>query len=273
MRELRVLLYETPHDPFMNLAFEEAFARARAAGLTSDTLRIWRNDKAVIIGYFQEAGAEVNLEVARALGIRVARRFTGGGAVYHDLGNINFALAVKAEGVRDAIDYLYSHLIRGALKALELLGASPRLENVNDIVVGRRKVSGVAASVRWGAYFLHGSILVDTDLRVLARVLRIPREKLRDKKVSEVKYRVVNLSEALGRKLSYREVVEALVRGYEELLGAEAFLDMPSREELEAAQLLYSYKYSRPEWNLQRAPHSAFKTVEEELEKLFRAQA
>ncbi|RLF04946.1 MAG: lipoate--protein ligase family protein [Thermoprotei archaeon] len=268
MRELRVLLYETPHDPYMNLAFEEAFTRVRAADLTCDTLRIWRNDSAVVIGYFQEAGIEVKLTEAKKLGIKVVRRFTGGGAVYHDLGNINFALAIKTEGVKDPINYLYSHLIGGALRALELLGASPKLENINDIVVGRRKVSGVAASTRWGVYFLHGCILVDADLTVLARVLKVPREKLRDKGVSEVKYRVANLSEVLGRKLSYRELVEALIRGYEELLGAESYIDLPSRDEIKVAQLLYSHKYSKNEWNLYRMPHSAFKDLEEELRRL-----
>jgi len=78
---LRVLLYETPYDPHMNLAFEEAFARARATGVVGDTLRIWRNSNAVVIGYFQEAAIEVNMSVAEARGIRVVRRFTGGCAV------------------------------------------------------------------------------------------------------------------------------------------------------------------------------------------------
>ncbi|RLE96973.1 MAG: lipoate--protein ligase family protein [Thermoprotei archaeon] len=268
MRELRVLLYETPHDPYMNLAFEEAFTRVRAADLTCDTLRIWRNDRAVVIGYFQEAGAEVKLAEAEKLGIRVVRRFTGGGAVYHDLGNINFALAIKAEGVKDPISYLYSYLIGGALRALKLLGASPRLENVNDIVVNQRKVSGVAASTRWGVYFLHGCILVNADLTALAKVLRVPKEKLRDKGVSEVKYRVANLSEVLGRELSYRELVKALVKGYEEHLKAESYVDLPSKEEVRVAQLLYEYKYSRNEWNLYRAPHSAFKNLEEKLKEI-----
>ncbi len=268
-RLLRVLLFETPHDPYMNLAFEEAFARARGAGLVDDTLRIWRNDRAVIIGYFQEAEGEVDMEEASKLGVKVVRRFSGGGAVYHDLGNVNYALAVDGRAVPDPIGYAYTDLIRGVLGALRLLGCEPRVENVNDIVVGGRKVSGTAASFRWGACFIHGTLLLSVDLATLSRVLKPPKEKLLAKGVSEVKYRVANLSELLGRGLGYREVVEALVRGFEEALGAEAYFDMPSSEELSAARLLYEQKYSSPQWNLNRVPHSVFQKLEGELSSLF----
>ncbi len=261
---MRVLLYETPGDPYMNLAFEEAFARARGAGLVPDTLRIWRNDRAVVVGYFQLASEEVDLSEAARLGVPVVRRFTGGGAVYHDLGNVNYALAVGAPS-SDPIDYAYGRLLRGALAALRRLGAEAEVENVNDIAVRGRKVSGAAATFRWGSCFIHGTLLVDADLGVLSRVLKPPPEKLRSKGVSEVKYRVANLSEILGRRISCREVVEALVEGFEELLGARAYLDVPTRMELEVARLLYRGKYSRPEWNLERFPHHAFASLEEQV--------
>lgn len=270
---LRVLLFETPHDPHMNLAFEEAFARARGAGLIDDTLRIWRNDRAVVIGYFQEAEGEVDTESASKLGIKIIRRFSGGGAVYHDLGNVNYALAVDGRAAPDPIDYAYTNLIRGALRALKLLGCEPHVENVNDVVVDGRKVSGTAASFRWNTCFIHGTLLLNADLTALSKVLRPPREKLLAKGVSEVKYRVANLSELLGRRLNYKEVVDALARGFEETLGAEAYFDIPSREELSAARLLYEQKYSNPQWNLNRVPHSAFQKLEDELNSLFSGKA
>jgi lipoate-protein ligase A len=269
VRELRVLLFEEPENPYMNLAFEEALARARGAGLVPDTFRIWRNANAVVIGYFQLAREEVDLESARREKAAVVRRFTGGGAVYHDLGNINYTLAVKAEGP-DAVEYAYSHLLKGLINALKLLGLEARVENVNDVVVSGRKVSGVAASFRWGTCFVHGTLLIDADLEAMSRLLKPPAEKLKGKGVPSVKHRVANISQMLGRKPSYREVVEALVQGFGELLKADAYFDLPSREELEAAKLLYERKYSRDEWNLQRVPHSAF-DVESELEEIFQA--
>jgi len=268
-RELRVLLFEEPEDPYMNLAFEEALARTRGAGLVPDTLRIWRNARAVVIGYFQVASEEADLENARREKVAVARRFTGGGAVYQDLGNVNYAIAASTEGLHDPIEYAYSHLVGGLVNALKLLGLDARIENVNDVVVGGRKVSGTAASFRWGSCFVHGTLLVDADVEAMSRVLKPPIEKLKSKGVSDVKHRVANISQLLGRKPSYREVVEALVCGFEELLNAEAYFDLPSREELEAATLLYERKYSREEWNLRRAPHSAF-DVDKELRELLR---
>ncbi|MEM1509261.1 MAG: biotin/lipoate A/B protein ligase family protein [Thermofilaceae archaeon] len=270
---LRVVLFETPHDPYMNLAFEEAFTRVRGAGLVDDTLRIWRNDKAVVIGYFQKAEDEIDMESASKLGVKVVRRFSGGGAVYHDLGNVNYALAVDGMAVPDPVDYVYTNLIRGALNALKLLGCEPYIENVNDIVAGGRKVSGTAASFRWNVCFIHGTLLLNTDLTALSKVLKPPREKLLAKGVSEVKYRVTNLSELLGKKLSYKEVIEALVRGFEETLGAETYFDMPSSEELNVARLLYEQKYSNPHWNLNRVPHSVFQKIEEELQSFLSSKA
>jgi lipoate-protein ligase A len=269
-RELRVLLFEEPEDPYMNLAFEEALARARGAGLVPDTLRIWRNARAVVIGYFQIASEEVDLERAMREKVVVARRFTGGGAVYHDMGNVNYAVVASAEELRDPVEYAYSHLVKGLVNALKLLGLDACIENVNDVVVEGRKVSGTAASFRWGSCFIHGTLLVNADLETMSRMLKPPVEKLRSKGISDVKQRVTNISQLLGRVPSYREVVEALVRGFEELLNAEAYFDLPSREELYAATLLYERKYSKEEWNLRRAPHSAFE-VEKELKEILRS--
>ncbi len=259
MTRLRVLLYETPRDPMYNLAFEEAFLLAHNAGLVDDTLRIWRNMNAVIIGYFQRAEEEVHLDYAREIGAAVVRRFTGGGAVYHDLGNINYAVVVSRKrypGV-SPVDAAYTILIKGALRALSIMGFEARLENINDVVVNDngvdRKVSGTAATYRENTLFLHGALLVSTDLEKLRRVLRISRKKLMDKKVSSVKYRVTLLEKLRGEPIPYREIIDAFIKGYTEALGYDGYyLDMPTREELEAAEILYREKYSRPEWSMER---------------------
>ena len=265
---LRVVLFETPHDPYANLAYEEAIARLRGAGLIDDTLRIWRNENAVVIGYFQYADKEVRIEEAERIGAKIVRRFTGGGAVYHDLGNYNYAIAVKPERrPTDVVEYLYGWLIQGALRALELLGVKPRLENINDVVVGNRKVSGTAATIRWDSFFLHGSLLVDTDLSTLSRVLKVPAEKLKDKRISSVKYRVTRLSDILGEKIRPAEIIDAFVRGYEELLGAEAVFTQPERVELRVAGVLRK-RYVTREWNFERRSLTAFREVEEEVRRI-----
>ncbi len=268
MRKLRILTYETPEDPYMNLAFEEAFTRVRSKDLTDDTLRIWRNKDAVIIGYFQYADEVVDLERAKALGIKVVRRFTGGGAVYHDLGNINYALALKdrVENVGD----LYKKYVNGILNALNILGFDPYVENINDVVIQDHKVSGTAASFRWNTSFFHGAMLVSTDLNRLGSVLKVSKKKLEDKKVSDVKYRVTNLQDVLKRKIENRELIESITKGFEKMLNAQAYFDLPTKEELMVANILYSGKYSRDDWNLRRLSFREFETIEKKIDEILK---
>ena len=268
MRKLRVLLFETPRDPYYNLAFEEALYLAYDKTPGEDpVMRIWRNANAVVIGYFQVAEEEVHLNVAQEIGAKVVRRFTGGGAVYHDLGNINYVVITKNTGIKST-EEIYQYLLEGAINALKLLGVESRLENINDVVANNRKVSGTAATFTPRTLFLHGSLLVSTDLSKLSRVLRISKKKLMDKKVSSVKYRVALLEQVLGRRIGYWEVINAFVEGYSRLLDAKPYYDMPSRLELEIADKLYEEKYTRREWNLERKPASYFRELYREIDEI-----
>jgi len=237
----------------LNLAYEEAFYIRRCNEESDDVLRIWRNEKAVVIGVFQRADEEVDLEYAKENGIQIVRRFTGGGAVYHDLGNINFAISTRIEDpARGGIDYLYEHLINGAIIALKKLGFSPVKENVNDIIVDGRKVIGVAGSLKRECAFLHGAMLFSTDLSVLSRVLKVPLKKLQDKKIESVKYRVSTLS-LLKPGIRVRDVVSSLVEGFSEVIDAKGYyFDFASEREIELARKLFAEKYSTDAWNMER---------------------
>jgi lipoate-protein ligase A len=266
---LRVVTFEEPEDPHFNMAVEEAIPRARGCDIVGDTLRLWRNANAVIIGYFQRAEEEVNLDVAEAIGAAIVRRFTGGGAVYHDLGNLNYALSLSASGRPASLDYVFSELLRGPVEALRSLGFSAEVQNVNDIVVSGRKVSGTAATISWGSVFFHGAMLVSTDLARLASVLKVPAKKLIDKGVSSVKYRVTNLSE-LGR-VTADDIVGRLAESFSKLLGYNSYrLSLLTPEELEIANVLYNEKYTKREWNYERAPHRAFARAEGEIARVCR---
>lgn len=269
---LRVLLYETPDDPHMNLAFEEALPRAVGCGLSPATLRLWRNRRAVVIGYFQRAEEEVNLEEAERLGVAVVRRFTGGGAAYHDLGNINYAISLPAKGqVGETVNFIFSELIRAPVEALRSLGLEASVQNVNDIVVENRKVSGTAATISWRATFFHGAMLVSADLSALASVLKVPLKKLIDKGVSSVKYRVTNIS-SIRPGITVNQVAEALASSFARVLGYDGVkYDVPTSEELEIAETLYYHKYRERAWNLERTPHRDFREAEEEVKRICRA--
>ena len=265
--KLRVLLFETPENPWFNMAFEEALARIVSVGVIEEPcLRIWRNREAIVIGYMRNVEDEVNVELANKWGIPIIRRFTGGGAVYHDLGNINYTIVIKPrEKIEKPVDYMYSELLNGILLALRKLGLNPYVENINDIVVNGRKVSGTAATLFWNIAFLHGSLLVSTDLEKLKAVLKIPPKGKYVKKVSPVKYRVENISNLLRRKTSMKEIIENIISGYEELLKAEAYLDKPSSLELRLANLLFKERYVKKTWNTKRRSIWEYRDLEDKI--------
>jgi len=259
--DLRVLIYEVPDNPQKSLAFEEAMWRSLMAGIAPDTLRIWRHRNAVILGYFQFAEEEVNFDKVREIGASIVRRFTGGGAVYKDLGCLIWSIAVRGPA-GGGTKFLYTDLLKGFVEALRMLGVEASIENVNDVVIetpsGRRKISGTAATFKDNYYLLHGTLLVETNLEILSNVLKVSKAKLADKKISEVKYRVANLNDAIGKRFHMSDIIDAIIKSYSKLLGKRPLIDMPIKEELELMDKLYESKYSKPEWNLLRFPSKYF---------------
>ncbi|MBO8174972.1 MAG: lipoate--protein ligase family protein [Thermococcus sp.] len=260
---LRILTHETPNNPYLNLAFEEALARARSKDLVEDTLRIWRNGKALILGYFRNPEEDINLLVAKKRKIPIVRRFSGGGTVYHDIGCVNYSVVIKRD-VKFPISYLYNELLKGTLLALKKLGVNAYVRNTNDIVVNERKVSGTAASIKWGVLFLHGSILINSDLKMLYLLLKIPKNI--KPSIDPVKYRVANLSSFLGN-IDIDEIVNALISSYSRILMSDYYFDEPGKEELKIAKVLLKEKYLKDEWNFKVPP----KIDEKEIEKKINA--
>ncbi len=265
---LRVLFFETPDNPYFNLAFEEALAKVCSAKRECFILRIWRNRRASVIGYFRNVEDEINTKVASSEGVAIVRRFTGGGAVFHDMGNINYTLVVKHPKIAASLDYVYGNLLEGIVEALRNLGLTPERRNINDIVVNGWKVSGVAASLRWNTIFLHGSLLINTDLNLLRKVLIIPPRKQPYRNVDPVKYHVNNLSEIVGRRVSYWEIVNLIIDGYSKTLSKESFIDKPEPLELEVAKMLYEERYSKFEWNFKRKSLLEFTSLERKISEI-----
>ena len=237
----------------MNLAVEEAIPRMVGEGRAPNTVRFWHNSNTIVIGCFQSAPLEVNFDACKETGTTVVRRFTGGGAVYHDAGNLNYAISLKKGHaiVSDSnLQQVFRKLSEGAVQGLRAMGVQAEFQPINDIQVNGRKVSGAAGSIRWGAVFHHGCILVSSDLAILGKVLNVPKAKLADKHVASVQKRVTTVRDELGRDVSTREVQTAIVHGIEASYGVRLEKDELSREELVLAEDLYRSKYRRSEWNL-----------------------
>ena len=238
-------------DPYMNMAVEEAIPLAVSRGLAPSTLRFWRNDNTIVIGRFQCAALEVNFHACRELGVSVVRRFTGGGAVYHDWGNLNYALSIRREeAARDLMEgfKLLGEAVSYGLK--KVFGIDAEFVSINDLQIGGRKVSGMAGAIFKNALFLHGCILVSSDLAILGRVLNVPKEKLAEKKVTSAVKRVITVCEAAGRVVDVEEVKRAIRLGVEEAFGVELVDGELTVEERRLAEELYKGKYCSPEWSL-----------------------
>ena len=188
MTTWRLLPDDGERDPRINLAREEALARHVAADPTAPTpvLRLWRNARAVVIGRFQLGAAEVDLAAAAALGAPVLRRFTGGGTVWHDPGNLNISVVVRPEDALFAADPalrrlpgLYRLVLDPLAVAARALGATTARATERDLVVDRpdgmtAKLGGVAAWLGGRALLVHATLLVDADLDALARACAGP---------------------------------------------------------------------------------------------------
>jgi len=265
---LRVVVAEWPGNQFFNLGFEEAFLRVFRG---EAALRFWRNDRVVVIGRHQCAALEVDALALRREGVKLTRRFTGGGAVYHDLGNINYALVIKRglSGVKSVVEFfrLVGEAVASALESLGAKGAYYRA--LNDVEIDGLKVSGLAGMTLPGKVFVHGALLVSSDLSILGRVLRVSREKLSDKRfVASRRKRVITLEEAVGRKLSPGEVYRAISDALAEKLGLSPANDSPSQGELREALRLYREKYSGTRWHLKYLGFVEDTLPREELEAL-----
>ncbi len=171
--------------PYYNLAVEEyMFEKTQ-----DDVFILWQNDKTVVIGKNQNVKAELDFDYVKSNEIKIARRITGGGAVYHDLGNVNYSF-ISSTG-KDGIDFAY--FCKPIIEALRSLGLEATLSGRNDIEVDGKKVSGNAQCTKNGRTLHHGTLLFDTDLSVLSNALRVDEEKIKSKAIKSTRARVTNI--------------------------------------------------------------------------------
>ena len=211
-------------DPYYNLAIEEYLL----SHTEEDIFMLWQNDKTVVIGKNQNAYAEVDLAYAEANGIRIARRLSGGGAVYHDMGNLNYTFITSNA---DALDFAY--FTRPVIDALATLGVDASLSGRNDLECNGKKVSGNAQYVKEGRVLHHGTLLFDTDAEVLSRVLRVDREKLAYRAVHSHKGRVCNLAPLLPEGTGMEDFISHIEAHVRTQMNAEK-ADAPEAPEIEA---------------------------------------
>ena len=209
---------------------------------------LWQNRPAVIVGLNQEVNTEVNLDYLNKNNIALVRRVTGGGAVYHDLGNLNYTIVGRSEDLeRDYPEYASI-----LMKALQELGIPATLSGRNDILVDGKKVSGFAKRVCKNRLMVHGTLMYDVDLEVLPQALTPSASKLQSKGIASVRSRVANLRDYLPEVAD----IQAFSQRLEEILSCH-YTDTEyqlSAEDLASIQRLANEKFAQWEWNYGRSP-------------------
>lgn len=234
-------------DPTFNLALEQyvfdQMPRDRGYFL------LWQNDNAIIVGKHQNTLAEINEEFVRERGIRVVRRLSGGGAVYHDMGNLNFTYIVDAAQGMQLDLKLFCRPVADALRAL---GVDAQVNGRNDITIGGQKFSGNAQYVREGRVMHHGTIMFDSDLTVVGQALNVNREKIAAKGVKSVKSRVTSVRPHLPRDISLQEFKTKLLESM--FQGQPMDRYALTQADIAAVEALRAQRYNTWEWNYGASP-------------------
>ncbi len=232
----------TTTDPAYNLAMEQHVFD----GLPRDRsyLMLWQNENTVVVGRHQDARAEVNQDYIDRHGTQVIRRLSGGGAVYHDLGNLNFTFITDA---RRGEENGFAAFCRPVARALARLGVRAEVIGRNDMAVQGKKFSGSAQYRCQNRVMHHGTILFDSDLAAAQAALSPPAEKLSRNGVASVRSRIANIRPYLAQDMSLPEFRAFLLCALVEETGAKPWV--LSRWDLAEAERLRRERYALPEWN------------------------
>ena len=233
-------------NPYYNMAFDEYCLESLP--IDEPVFFLWQNRPAVIVGYNQEVNTEVNLDYLKEKGIDLVRRVTGGGAVYHDMENLNYTIVGRSEDLeRDYPEYASI-----MVKALQTLGVPATLSGRNDILVEGRKVSGFAKRVCKDRLMVHGTLMYNVDVDVLTHVLNPSTTKLQSKGIASVRSRVANLCDYLPEIPDIQTFSQRL----EEIL-SNNYTDTEyqlTETDLANIQRLTDKKFATWEWNYGRSP-------------------
>ena len=233
--------------PAFNLALEEYLFKT----VQQNCFMLWQNDKSIIVGKNQNTLSEINHDYVTKNNIPVIRRITGGGAVYHDLGNINYTF-VEINGAENFLNYgRYTWPI---LSALRQLGVNAELSGRNDIEIDGKKISGNAQHAYKGRIMHHGTLLYDTQTDVLADALMANELKVQSKGVKSVKSRVTNISSHMEKKIPVKEFIDFLIHVIKEETGESCVQYELQTSDISAANELLANKYSTWMWNYGNSP-------------------
>ncbi len=246
-----IFIHRTETNPLFNIAAEEYVLKH----IDEDVLMLWQSEPSVVVGKHQNLMAEVNLAYTRAKQIPVIRRISGGGTVYHDLGNLNYTFIRKEENRERLINFKAFSM--PVIEFLKTLGIESDFEGKNNLVVHGKKFSGNAAHVFKNRVMHHGTLLFNTNLDELEKVIRPAQAYITDKSVKSVRAAVANLKESLKNSMSmegFREQFTGFLLNFYNVNKTYSF----SGEDKKVINTLIDNKYNTNNWNYGYSPAYEF---------------
>lgn len=243
--------HEGINDPRINLAIEEY--ALKNLDIDDTYLLFYINEPSIIIGKNQNTIEEINTNYVEENGIHVVRRLSGGGAVYHDLGNLNFSFITKDDG--DSF-HDFAKFTEPVTQALKRLGVNAELSGRNDVVAeDGRKISGNAQFSTKGRMFSHGTLMLDSEIENVVSALNVKTEKIKSKGIKSIRSRVANISEFLEENISMEEFKNLILRY---IFDVENVEDVPqyrlTKEDWENIYQLAEERYKNWDWNYGKSP-------------------
>lgn len=234
-------------NPYFNIAAEEYFLKE----FDVDCFMLWRNEPSVIVGKHQNTMAEINQDFIKKNNIPVVRRLSGGGAVFHDLGNLNFTFIKNSENNESQHDF--RKFTEPILEVLLKLGINAKFEGRNDLTIEGKKFSGNAMVMHKNRVLHHGTLLFSSEMADLSGALNVDPLKFKDKAVKSVKSRVTNISEHLSESISILEFKDMIM---DHIMSSDdkAIAYSLSEKDNEFIQQLADTKYSKWDWNFGKSP-------------------
>ena len=244
-------IYNKNTNPYFNLAAEEYILKK----FQEECFMLWRNEPSIIIGKNQNTLAEINLDYVRQHKIPVVRRLSGGGAVFHDLGNLNFTFIVN-EDVSSFSDF--KRFTQPIIDVLRKLSINAEFSGRNDITIDGKKISGNAQYYYKNRILHHGTLLFSSSITDLSAALKVRPVKFEDKGVKSVSKRVTNISEHLKEPITIEQFIDLIMNHIREQTGGSEMYEF-TQEDIEKIEKLVREKYSTWEWNFGTSPDYKFK--------------